>query len=360
LPETNGESEPLPQSTQKFQNYSDLAISLLPFYFGSVVGRQIRGCGGRTVGIKHLVALILLCSCGGMKLLAQDGAVDLKPDESAVVTPSATSLLLLPTRPHVVLIIEENRSFSSVYPYGMPWLSALGNAHGIATDYHSDESGSLLDYLYLSSGSSESSFGCNGGLCSRPITSNNIFRQLNRAGLSWKVYAESLPYAGFMGLYSGAYVKRHNPAAWYSDVVYSWRQRKKMVPFTQFAKDLADNVLPQYSVIIPNERHDAHSGTMAAADFWLKENITPLLNSHYFKTDGTGVLIITFDNGNFDRAGRVFTAVVGPSMVDRMRINLWFRHENTLRTMMELLGLTDYPGAAAEVQPMVEFLKSHY
>ncbi len=307
--------------------------------------------------MKFLLALILLCSSGGRKLLAQDTAVAPDPNELAVGTLSATPSMLLPARAHVVLIIEENRSFSSVYPYGMPWLSALGNAHGIATDYHSDESGSLLDYLYLSSGNAEWSFGCNGGVFSQPITSNNIFRQLNRAGLSWKVYAESLPYAGFMGSYSGDYVKRHNPAAWYSDVVYSWTQRKKMVPFAEFANDLADNALPQYSIIIPNVVHDGHSGTMAMADSWLKEKITPLLDSYYFKTDGTGVLIITFDNGNYDHAGRVFTAVVGPSMADGVKVDLWFRHENTLRTMMELLGLTDYPGAAAYVQPMVEFLK---
>jgi hypothetical protein len=62
----------------------------------------------------------------------------------------AISLLLLSfagfayARDHVILVIEENRSYSSVYPTGMPWLSQMGDKYGIATNYYSDESGSLL------------------------------------------------------------------------------------------------------------------------------------------------------------------------------------------------------------------------
>jgi len=52
---------------------------------------------------------------------------------------------------HVLLIVEENHSFASVYPGTMPWLSALGEKYGIATNYFSNETGSLLDYLWLSS-----------------------------------------------------------------------------------------------------------------------------------------------------------------------------------------------------------------
>jgi phosphatidylinositol-3-phosphatase len=257
---------------------------------------------------------------------------------------------------HVILIIEENRSFSSVYPDGMPWLSSLGDSYGIATQYYSDESGSLLDYLWLSSGSGERVFGCTGGHCRERITSNNIFRELNRAGLSWKVYAESLPHPGYMGKRHGHYVKRHNPAAWYSDVVESRWEQRKMVPFWHFARDLASHRLPNYSVIIPNLIHDAHSGSMEMADTWLKRNIEPLLDSTYFQRGGDGVLFLTFDNGDGDSQGQVFTTVIGPN-VARVKLYDWFRHENTLRTIMELLGLKNFPGASADAEPMTEFIK---
>ena len=258
---------------------------------------------------------------------------------------------------HVILIVEENRSFSTVYPSGMPWLSALGDANGIATNYYSDEPGSLLDYFWLSSGSGEHAFGCGGWGCPGIVTSDNIFRELDAHGLSWKVYADSLPYAGYMGVQSGEYVKRHNPAAWYSDVANNDRERKNMVPFTQFAKDLGARQLPNYSLIVPNLLHDAHNGTPRMADLWLNQYIGPLLRSPYFKVGGDGAMFITFDNGDGDHQGQVFTAVIGQAVISGVKVDKAFRHENTLRTMMELLGLGHFPGASRTAAPMSEFFK---
>lgn len=262
-----------------------------------------------------------------------------------------------PSAAHVILIVEENHSFSAVYPNGMPWMSALGDAYGIATNYYSDESGSMLDYLWLSSGSGERAFGCGGWGCQKTITSDNIFRELDKQGLSWKVYADSLPYAGYMGIQSGEYVKRHNPAPWYSDVANHPPKQKNMVPFTEFAKDLADHKLPSYSLIIPNLLHDAHDGTLAMADDWLKHCIRPVLVSPYFKPGGDGVMFVTFDNGDGDAQGQVFTAVIGPRVKRGIKVDKHFRHENTLRTMMELLGFRVFPGAAETAAPMSEFFK---
>ena len=143
----------------------------------------------------------------------------------------------------------------------MPWLSALGDKYGVGTNYFSDKKGSLLDYLWLSSGSSELSFGCDGGHCARTVTDDNIFRELNKAGMSWNVYADSLPKPGFMGMFAGKYAKRHNPAVWYSDVIDNSAQRQNVVPFTQFPVDLAARNLPNYSIIVPNLLDDAHDGT---------------------------------------------------------------------------------------------------
>jgi phosphatidylinositol-3-phosphatase len=263
----------------------------------------------------------------------------------------------VPQPPHVVLIVDENSSFSTVYPNGMPWLSSLGDTYGIATNYSSDQAGSLHAYLWLSSGSGEDAFGCNGSGCAQLVTSGNIFRALNKAGLSWKVFAQSLPSVGFMGNSSGSYVKRHNAAPWYSNVANDPGQQQNIVPFRQFAADLAANALPNYTVIIPDRQHDADTGTRATADQWLKDNISPLLSSSYFNPGGNGVMFITFDNADGDAQGLVFTAVVGQRVRPGIKVDTAFRHENTLRTMMELMGLNDFPGASATAAPMREFFK---
>jgi acid phosphatase len=319
------------------------------------------------VKIRYVLPLILVAGCCGLQepsvqpgTAAQTQLTSLLPAQWDGETQEATGEVsgTAPTpSAHVILIVEENHSFSAVYPYGMPWLSALGDLYGIATNYWSDEPGSLLDYLWLSSGSGEHAFGCGGWGCPRIVTDDNVFRELDKNGLSWKVYADSLPYAGYMGMQSGKYVKRHNPAPWYSDVAYDAAKRKNMVPFTEFAKDLAAGRLPDYSLIVPNLLHDAHDGTLRMADLWLKQYISPLLISPYFKVGGDGVMFITFDNGNGDHQGQVFTAVIGQDIIPGVKVSKAFRHENTLRTMMELLGLKHFPGASADAAPMSEFFK---
>lgn len=259
---------------------------------------------------------------------------------------------------HVVLIVEENHSYSDVADQNqMPWLKALGDKYGVASNYYSDQKGSLLDYLWLSSGSSELSFGCDGNLCTQPITDNSIFRQLNEAGMSWNVYADSLPEFGFMGMFAGNYAKRHDPAVWYSDVINSPQQQQNIVPFTQFPVDVDAGNLPDYSIIVPNLEEDAHNGTPEMADQWLKTNIAPLVESSYFQAGQNTVMFITFDNGDNDKQGQVFTAVVGQRVIPGVKVNTPFKHENTLRTIMQLLGLKNYPGASATAVPMTEFFK---
>lgn len=296
------------------------------------------------VKVSALVIIAAICTgCGG----------GVTPKAARQSLPGGTDAPVA----HVFLVVEENRSFSTVYHNQMPWLSALGDTYGIATNYFSNEKGSLLDYLWLSSGSGEQSFGCDGNDCKQTVTDDNIFRQLNKAGKSWKVYADSLPSRGFMGAFAGEYVKRHNPAAWYSDIIKSSGQQQNVVPFSEFAGDLASDNLPDYSIIIPNLKHDAHDGSPAAADAWLHQNIGPLIASKHFQAGSNSDLFVTFDNGDGDEPGQVLTVVAGANVIPGVKVDTPFRHENTLHTIMELLGLDDFPGASAGAASMNEFFK---
>jgi hypothetical protein len=69
------------------------------------------------------------------------------------------------------------------------------------------------------------------------------------------------------------------------------------------------------------------------------------------------LIFITFDNGDGDAQGQVLTVVAGEKVIPGIKVSAPFRHENTLRTIMEQLGLTNFPGASADAAPMNQFFK---
>ena len=320
-----------------------------------------------------VTALFLTAGCGGVKsnLASTPGPSPSPTPVGPPATPSPTPVpspspaptpgptTSVPHSAHVVLVIEENHTFAQVLS-SMPWLVSMGNSYAYSLDYHADEPGSLLDYLWLSSGSGEKAFGCSGSNCTSPITSDNIFRELTHAGVSWKVYLDTLPRQGYMGGNVGAYVDRHNPAKWYSDVINSPQLQQNMVPFTQFAADLASGQLPAYSIIVPDVTHDAHDGTLAQADAWLKTNVAPLLNQPSFQAGGDGLLLITFDecDGAIGACPeQVYTAVIGPHVKRSFQSSLLYKHESALRTILDSLGINVYPGASATAPDMSDFFQ---
>jgi hypothetical protein len=306
------------------------------------------------------------------------------------------SAQVVPLAQHVVLVIDENTSFSTVYPNGMPWLVSEGRKYGYANNYYSDVSGSLLDYLYLASGSCESKYSCSGApVCSLPsgshnfncngndcftlnscvasstkdpITDENIFQLMDNQPLSWKVYVQNYLNAGGnvnVPDFTSAnqpplthYYARHNAAVWYEEVLSNnLGSQGNVVDFEQFGIDVANDTLPRFAIIVPDGCWDLHDScsSLSDADDFLNDNLTPMLSLPDFQPGGSGLLIVTFDNGNDDGAGKVFTAVIGPNVKSGYVSNIAYKHENTLRTMLDSLGIESHPGWSASVIDMSDF-----
>src|SRR4030095_14865804 len=112
----------------------------------------------------------------------------------------------------------------------MPYLTRLANRYGLAVNYYANTQPSIGDYFWLTTGqviTNDSNF-------SGIVTADNIVRQLNFGGKTWKAYAQSLPSVGYTGGDQYPYVKRHNPFAYFSDVLGSSAQANKLAPITQF------------------------------------------------------------------------------------------------------------------------------
>jgi phosphatidylinositol-3-phosphatase len=249
----------------------------------------------------------------------------------------------------------------------MPYLNGLASANSLATQYYGDAHPSLPNYFELTVGEGASITGTAGDSFSGTVTQDNLVRALTNAGKTWKSYAESLPSAGYLGGDSGAYVRRHNPFVYLSDVQQSSSQAGNVVPFSQLATDIANSALPDYGFIAPNVNDDAHkcptgmttctgAQQLAAADQWLSTNIAPLLSSAAFSNS---LLIIVFDEAEDSDithgGGHVPAILVSPKVQSKYQSTTLYQHESTLRLIMEGLGVTDLPGASATAPDMTEF-----
>jgi hypothetical protein len=258
---------------------------------------------------------------------------------------SASLFAAVPASNHVVVVVEENHSYSSVINNAsMPYLNSLAKNYSLLTNYYANTHPSIGNYFEMTTGQIIT----NNDSYSGTVNVDNVVRELMLSGKTWKSYAESLPSVGYLGLASGAYVKRHNPLAYFTDVANSSTERARLVPFTQFSKDLASNSLPTFSFVVPNVNNDAHNGSLSTADNWLKNNIGPLLNNPGFKQDG--ILIIVFDESvTSDSAhggGHVAAVVIGPKVKKGYKSTILFQHQSLLKTVIGAFGGNPDPGAA--------------
>lgn len=257
---------------------------------------------------------------------------------------------------HVFLLVEENHSYSEVIGNpAMPYLNGLASNYGLATQYYANLHPSISDYFMLTTGAPVTLDDAFTGT----VSADNLVRDLNTKGKSWKAYAESLPSVGYTGGDVYPYMKHHNPFVYLSDVLQQPAQLNNVVPFTQFASDLSSSHLPNFAFIVPNVLDDAHTGSLAQADTWLQTNIAPLINNAQFQQDG--LLIITFDEGDITDishgGGHVATILVSSKTKKKFQSTTMYQHQSTLRTVLQALGATDYPGASSVAPPMDEFFQ---
>jgi hypothetical protein len=295
--------------------------------------------------LRNIFTALALCALPALEVACGGGGSPM------VQTPVPSNQ---PTFSHVVLLVEENHSYSEVIGNSaMPNFNRLAAQYGLATQYFAVAHPSIPNYLMLTTGLTESFDDGFSGI----ISDDNVVREFVKAGKTWKCYAESIPAPGYIGADSGVYVRRHNPFSYLGDVQNSSAQAANIVPFTQFATDLANNALPQYSFIAPNVDDDAHNGSLAQADTWLQSNvIVPLTASPAFQ--GT-LLIITFDEGNqadLDHGGgHVATVMVSPKAKKGFQSSNPYQHQSTLRLILAGSGVNGFPGLSAGAPDMTEF-----
>lgn len=271
-------------------------------------------------------------------------------NSSATVTVQAAALQF----GHVFLLVEENHSYSSVIgSSAMPYLNSLAQQYGLATQYFANTHPSIGNYFMLTTGQIIT----NNDYYTGTVDVDNMVRHFLSGGVTWKSYAESLPNVGYIGGDVYPYMQHHNPFTYFTDVVNSQSEVNNLVPFSQFATDLSNSQLPQFSYIVPNVLDDAHDGSLNQADSWLQTNIAPLIASSTFQQDG--LLIIVFDESYSSDTqhggGQVAMLVISPKAKKGYQSMTMYQHQSTCELVMQVLGLTSFPGACQGAPQMTEF-----
>jgi len=301
---------------------------------------------------RHRVGWVLLAAVMAMVLLVPEAVEGVGAPVHAAAAPLGHPARQAARRPpprvtRMVLVIEENHEFGQVIgSRRAPFLNRLA-AHGtLLTRYYAVTHPSLPNYVALLAGSP---LGIHGDCrrCHRP--GRNLVDQLEQAHISWKAYYQSLPAPCSAVVKAGEYAKKTDPFAYLDDVRASPARCHRVVPLDRLRPDLRRGRLPRFVVIVPDLRHDMHSGPVGEADVFLRRLDRELATSSAWRP-GT-VLVVTFDEGTTSRGlrgrggGHVATVVAGPGVPARHDATP-YTHYALLRSIEHRFGLPPLRNAA--------------
>jgi acid phosphatase len=231
----------------------------------------------------------------------------------------------LPRPDHIVIVIEENKSFTQIIGNReAPCINELAKRGALFTQSYGVTHPSQPNYLALFSGSTR---GIGSNACPLDLSGDNLASQLLAKGLSFTSYAESMPKAGYEGCIWGAYMRKHNPAA-------NWKAlAAQNQMFSALPADYAQ--LPTVAFVVPDQLNDMHDGSIAQGDAWLKQNIESYAQ---WAMQHNSLLIVTWDEDDGSSNNRIATIFVG-AMVKPGQYKQRINHYNLLRMLEEMFGM---------------------
>jgi len=236
----------------------------------------------------------------------------------------------------IIIIMMENKTYSDIVgnTTSAPYIQSLIAKGTLLTNYQAAP-GSLPDYLLNTSGLNSTTAASG---------SDNIFHQLQTAGVTWGEYEESMPGACYTGGDVLPYKKGHNPAVYYKDITSSPSACANVVPYTAFDT----SHLRAFSYVVPNMSHDMHDGATRAAqikagDDWLAANVPAMLAA------GAEV-ILTWDEGTSSNE-HVATIVVGGSTAAGATDSHAYTHPGLLAGLEDAWGVPRL-NAASSANPV--------
>jgi phospholipase C len=154
----------------------------------------------------------------------------------------------------------------------------------------------------------------------------------------WKAYAEGYPGFCFLGMKKGAYVRRHVPFLSFTNVQTSKERCARIVNADQFFVDYRAGALPEYSLFVPDLKHDGHDTGVEYAGKWFASTFGPILSDSRLMKDT--LFIVTFDESeSYFGPNRIYTAMIGANVRSGIKVEQKFGHYSILAMIEDLFHL---------------------
>jgi phosphatidylinositol-3-phosphatase len=254
----------------------------------------------------------------------------------------------IPRFDHVVVIVIENKARKDVLGNAdAPYFNSLAAKYTTLPRYGGIAHPSLPNYIALVSGGTQ---GIHDDCTSCIVSAKNLADTLEHAHLTWKSYAEGIPHPGFTGASAGLYAKRHVPFLYFRDIVSKPARLRRVVPLSQFGRDLKAGRLPSFAFVTPNVCHDMHDCPVAIGDRWLRGFVGPLLRD---RAMANSVIFVVADEPRFSNpaSSPVPALALGPLVVPHSYYGPQTSHYGLLRTIEDAWGLPRL-GKSAHARPI--------
>ena len=261
----------------------------------------------RYVGV--LIALVLFSASAGSA-----SAVNSVPD--------------LRQTPHVYLIIGENTEITQITKSNAPYLLETLKPQGAwLTSYFALTHFSEANYTGMMAGQFTSCQQDDGSPQDCHEDWDNLFHQLDGAGVSWQSWMESMPSPCALANSGGRktldhYAAKHNPALFFDNiegVAGTWSPTpgpecvQRVIPtgstdpvrpndMSTFNRAVLDGTTARFNLVVPNECEDGHDNCqpqrnrIAQFDAFVRQEVPLIQNA-----DPDALILITFDEGTSNK-----------------------------------------------------------
>src|SRR5579872_555879 len=285
---------------------------------------------------------------------------------------------------HVFVIMLENTSYDSLIGNpNAPFINQAAATYGLAANYTGVTHPSQPNYIAATSGSTNGVNSDN----TTTIDVPNIVDRLEAGGKTWKAYMQSLALCNGNVLADACgnqlYERKHDPFVSYANVQSNAARMANVVDFSQFATDLANNTVPDFSWISPDQCHDMHGRAapasdpcsfdneqdlIAAGDAFLSQTVSAIMSSPAWT--GNSVIFITWDESDFPfgdtsgccdanpGGGHVVMLTISHSDHAPRSSNVAYNHYTMLTTILDgwKLGCLGFTCDTANVPPMSDLV----